>query len=132
MQEDGSYNALQALRDLKCIFISHIHGDHHIGLAHLLAKRMSVSDYFDNNTRFDECSQLNPSPDHPLYVVSLRSVHLYLRELSEIQNLGLFDPSGNGVIPVISDTLHDRAIGSYLTTGMWQIGGNEPWLDFST
>src|SRR6266567_8112087 len=36
---DPSYSAWQALRDLKCIFVSHLHGDHHIGLAHLLAKR---------------------------------------------------------------------------------------------
>ena len=39
----AEYDAWQALRDLKCIFISHIHGDHHIGLAHLLAKRKLVS-----------------------------------------------------------------------------------------
>lgn len=32
----------QALRDLKCIFISHIHGDHHIGLAKILAMRRKV------------------------------------------------------------------------------------------
>lgn len=40
---NADYGALQALRDLKCVFISHVHGDHHIGLAHLLAKRKSVS-----------------------------------------------------------------------------------------
>ncbi len=64
--------------------------------------------------------------------MSLRAVHLYLRELSDVQDLGLFDPSGNGVISVINETLHDRAVGSYLTTGMWQVGGDERWLDFST
>ena len=64
--------------------------------------------------------------------MSVRAVHLYLRELSDVQELGLFDPSGNGVISVISDSLHDRASGSYVTTGMWQVGGNEPWLDFQT
>lgn len=74
--------------------------------------------------------QLDPPPCHPLYVVSVRAVHLYLRELSDVQDLGLFDPSGNGVISVISDSLHDRASGSYLTTGLWQVGGNEPWLNF--
>lgn len=30
------------LRDLKCIFISHIHGDHHIGLAKILSIRQQV------------------------------------------------------------------------------------------
>jgi ribonuclease Z len=33
----------KALRDLKCVFISHIHGDHHIGLAKILAMRRTVS-----------------------------------------------------------------------------------------
>lgn len=32
----------QVLRDLKCIFISHVHGDHHIGLAKILAMRRKV------------------------------------------------------------------------------------------
>lgn len=30
------------LRDLKCIFVSHMHGDHHIGLAKILAMRTLV------------------------------------------------------------------------------------------
>lgn len=30
------------LRDLKCIFVSHIHGDHHMGLAKILARRRAV------------------------------------------------------------------------------------------
>lgn len=34
----------QELRDLKCIFLSHIHGDHHIGLAKILAMRKMVRD----------------------------------------------------------------------------------------
>jgi ribonuclease BN (tRNA processing enzyme) len=30
------------LRDLRCIFVSHIHGDHHTGVAKILAKRRQV------------------------------------------------------------------------------------------
>ena len=35
-------NVWQALRDLKCIFISHAHADHHSGLARILAMRKQV------------------------------------------------------------------------------------------
>ncbi|KAJ3514157.1 hypothetical protein NLJ89_g2531 [Agrocybe chaxingu] len=117
---DGTpYTAWDAIRDLKCIFVSHIHGDHHIGLAHILAKRRL----------------LYPPPVHPLYLVSIRNVHMYLREMSDVHDLGLtdpFNPSSNGVIPILSETLHYRSVGKYLTTGMWQVGGDEPWLDFQT
>ncbi|KAF9525128.1 hypothetical protein CPB83DRAFT_860056 [Crepidotus variabilis] len=115
-RQDGQYDSWQALRDLKCIFVSHIHADHHVGLAHLLARR----------------KMLDPPPKHPLYIVSLRTLHLYLRELSDVQDLGLFDPSGNGVIPILSESLHFRNTDSYPTTGMWQVGGDEAWLDFET
>lgn len=76
--------------------------------------------------------QLNPPPVHPLYLVSIRGIHLYLRELSDVQNLGLNDPSGNGIIPVLSESMHYRKSGAYLTTGTWQIGGDEAWLDYQT
>ena len=35
-------NVWQALRELKCIFISHAHADHHAGLAKILAVRKQV------------------------------------------------------------------------------------------
>ncbi len=35
-------NVWQALRDLKCIFISHAHADHHTGLAKILSMRKQV------------------------------------------------------------------------------------------
>ncbi|KAF9038581.1 hypothetical protein BJ165DRAFT_1352473 [Panaeolus papilionaceus] len=112
--ESAPDNAWDILRDVKCIFASHIHGDHHMGLSQLLAKR----------------KLLNPPPAHPLYVVSIRGVHLYLKELSDVQDIGLNDPSGNGVISIISDALHYQKSGAYMTTGIWQVGGTEEWLDY--
>ena len=32
----------EVLRDIKCIFTSHVHGDHHIGLAKILSMRTQV------------------------------------------------------------------------------------------
>lgn len=32
----------EVLRDIKCIFLSHVHGDHHIGLSKLLSMRSRV------------------------------------------------------------------------------------------
>ena len=36
-------NVHDALRDLRCIYISHAHADHHVGLAKILAMRKEVS-----------------------------------------------------------------------------------------
>ncbi|KAF7317823.1 hypothetical protein MKEN_00870200 [Mycena kentingensis (nom. inval.)] len=102
------------LRDLRCIFVSHIHGDHHMGVAKILLKRR----------------QLNPQPMNPLYLVSVHKLHLYLRELSQIEDLGVTDPGPNGVITVISDALHYKKSGEYVSHGMWAIEGAEPWTDY--
>ncbi|KAJ7173690.1 hypothetical protein C8R46DRAFT_1083687 [Mycena filopes] len=102
------------LRDLRCIFVSHIHGDHHTGVAKILAKRR----------------QLHPPPTNPLYLISIHKLHLYLRELSEIEDLGLDDPSGNGVVTIMSDALHIKRSGEYVYHGMWRIEGAERWTDY--
>ncbi|KAF7309493.1 hypothetical protein MIND_00320100 [Mycena indigotica] len=102
------------LRDLRCIFVSHIHGDHHMGVAKILLKRR----------------QLNPQPMQPLYLVSIHKLHLYLRELSQIEDLAVGDGSPNGVVTVISDALHYKQSGEYVTHGMWAIEGAEPWTDY--
>ncbi|KII91109.1 hypothetical protein PLICRDRAFT_37799 [Plicaturopsis crispa FD-325 SS-3] len=87
----SSSSAWQVLRDLKCIFISHIHADHHLGLARILAMRR----------------QLDPLPQEPLYVVSNWPILLYISEYSDVEDLGLSD-SGNGVRLVSSEALHWR------------------------
>ncbi|KAF5375625.1 hypothetical protein D9757_008524 [Collybiopsis confluens] len=111
---DEPDNVYAFLRDLKVIYISHAHADHHMGVGKILAMRKT----------------LDPPPEHPLYLVSLRSVHLYLRELSDLEDLGLSDDSDtNGVVTVLSPALHWRQLESYCTTGLWAIGGTEDWLD---
>src|SRR5882762_4691788 len=42
----GPSNAWEALRNLKCIFISHIHADHHSGLAKILSMRSRVCYFY--------------------------------------------------------------------------------------
>ncbi|KAK1230906.1 hypothetical protein PQX77_005984 [Marasmius sp. AFHP31] len=111
--ESKEENVQKVLKDLKAVFISHIHGDHHMGVANLLRKR----------------KELITDPSEPLYLVGIRAAHLYLRELSDLQDLGIFDdPSKNGVVTILSPALHWRNM-PYPKSGMWQIGGEEPWLD---
>ena len=62
-------------------------------------------------------------------------MHLYLRELSNLQNLGIVDCDDEGasvspgVVSIMSEALHWKQFDTYQTSGMWQIGGSEPWLD---
>ncbi|KAM5533878.1 hypothetical protein V8D89_012418 [Ganoderma adspersum] len=78
------------LRDLKCIFLSHMHGDHHMGLSKILLMR----------------AQMNPPPTEPLYVVGLRQHLVYLLERQELEDHGLAGP--NRIIMVLSDALNWR------------------------
>jgi ribonuclease Z len=80
----------QVLRELKCVFISHLHGDHHIGLAKLLAMRQ----------------RLDPPCDTPLYVVGNDTVFLYLHEYAALEDLGLSPCSKSPVISISVDAIH--------------------------
>ncbi|OAV93262.1 hypothetical protein PTTG_08554 [Puccinia triticina 1-1 BBBD Race 1] len=61
----------ETLKNLKLIFISHLHADHHCGLASLLVER----------SRLDNCA--------PLALVCQYGIYLYLSEKSIIEPLGL-------------------------------------------
>ncbi|KAI4525783.1 Metallo-hydrolase/oxidoreductase [Schizophyllum commune Loenen D] len=113
--ESAPDNVYDVLRDIKCVFVSHLHADHHGGLSTLLAKRR----------------QLDPPPKDPLFVYSIRRVHLYLRELQMLQDLGIDDPAGNGVYGMLSEGLHWRNTGSYHINGRYTLGGSEEWTDIS-
>ncbi|GBE87655.1 hypothetical protein SCP_1103320 [Sparassis crispa] len=97
--QDRSCGVWQVLRDLKCIFLSHMHADHHVGLAKILAMR----------------KLLHPPPAQPLYLVGLRDHYNYLQAQSEIEDLGLKD--ANGVIMVPSDALHWRRLPHFDRSG---------------
>ena len=61
------------LREMRILFISHIHADHHIGLIRLLLERR----------------KLHPRPTKPLYLVGTGFVHNYLEEYEQMEKLGL-------------------------------------------
>ncbi|SPO28261.1 related to TRZ1 - tRNase Z, involved in RNA processing [Ustilago trichophora] len=73
------------LREMRVLFISHIHADHHIGLIRLLLERR----------------KLQPKSEKPLYLVGTGFVHNYLEEYEQIEKLGLDED----VILVLNDHL---------------------------
>ncbi|KAJ7035558.1 hypothetical protein C8F04DRAFT_1258768 [Mycena alexandri] len=86
----GQSGADEILHDLRCIFISENRAAHHGGLASLLAKRR----------------QLDPPAPNPLYVVAEYDIHLSLREVSDIEDLGIEDPASNGVFPILIEVVN--------------------------
>lgn len=76
------------LREMRVLFISHIHADHHIGLIRLLLERR----------------KLQPKSGKPLYLVGTGFVHNYLEEYDQIEKLGL----DQDVILVLNDHLDHR------------------------
>lgn len=63
------------LRQLKILFVSHIHGDHHMGVVRLLLERRKLA------------------PSTPLFLVTNNYTRFYLREYDLLEALGLRDGS---------------------------------------
>lgn len=55
-------NVWQALRELKCVFVSHVHADHHGGLAKLLAIRKQVLCSFLPKNRYQHLTSTIARP----------------------------------------------------------------------
>lgn len=90
VRQFGVTGVWNVLRDLKCIFVSNAGAAYSHGVAAVLAKRQ----------------QLDPPATKPIYLVGDPLLHISIRDVHQIENLGLDDPSGNGTIPVISNALH--------------------------
>ncbi|KIJ28166.1 hypothetical protein M422DRAFT_235713 [Sphaerobolus stellatus SS14] len=73
------------LRNLRCIFISHMHADHQLGLVKILVKRRQLK------------------PTHPIYIISPIDAFRCLREYNGIEELGIYDP--DAIRFVYSDNL---------------------------
>ncbi|CAE6445219.1 unnamed protein product [Rhizoctonia solani] len=77
-------NAYSVLADIKCIFISHIHGDHHMGLLKLLTTRRS----------------LTPAPKEPLYLILNKASELCVREYHDLEDVGLDVENGVKIVQI--------------------------------
>ncbi|KAJ1302197.1 hypothetical protein OPQ81_001023 [Rhizoctonia solani] len=77
-------NAYSVLADLKCIFVSHIHGDHHMGLLKLLTTRRSIT----------------PAPKEPLYLILNRASELCVREYHDLEDVGLDAENGVKIVQI--------------------------------
>jgi ribonuclease Z len=103
-------NASSVLRDIRCIFISHIHGDHHMGLSKLLSQRRKVGlkpVLPSFRCPVDRLWQLEPPCTSPVYLITNQSTFMYLREYNDLEDLGLDDPS-TGVRVIYSEHAHWR------------------------
>ncbi|KAJ7460807.1 hypothetical protein FB451DRAFT_1270389 [Mycena latifolia] len=106
----GTPGVSDVVRDLRCIFLSGRRWCSVSGVEAILAMRQ----------------QLDPPATEPLYLVGDPLARLHLKEVHQIDNLGIDDPSGNGVIPIISSAVHFfNHVGKDDTTGRLSKDGKE-------
>lgn len=74
MNRFGIEGADEAVKGLRCIWISHIHADHHTGLARILALRRDL---------------LNETPHEPLVVVGPRQLKIFLDAYQKLEDLDM-------------------------------------------
>ncbi|KAI0037252.1 hypothetical protein K488DRAFT_39600 [Vararia minispora EC-137] len=108
-------NVGHVLRNVHAIFVSHNHGDHHAGLAKILAMR----------------KQLLPPPTRPLFLVANTTIQLYVREQSDLEDFGIVDnldeyfrsEFAGSVVPILTEAVH--------VFSPWAVNPTNviPWLD---
>ena len=117
------------LRNLKRIFISHIHADHHFGVSVILAKHRSVCILSAIHCGL----QLIFASAYPItHRVTLSCHDSWSKQVPpRIVGYSGFRterPFWKWCRPDPECTLHYRCT-EYATGGMWQVGGNEPWVE---
>jgi ribonuclease Z len=89
----GKNEINNAINNLKAIFVSHLHADHHLGVVHILAKWFEVNMFghtVSTSIVFDKpLFQLNQDNDEKIYVVSPWAFKLWLEEYSDVQDFGI-------------------------------------------
>ncbi|KAG2137094.1 hypothetical protein DEU56DRAFT_912866 [Suillus clintonianus] len=83
----------------------HIHGDHHIGLAKILAMR----------------HQLDPPPEESFYLISNHVLFLYVRDYNALEELGFSEDARARAVPILSNEIHLRNNGR----GGWNHGDQD-------
>ncbi|KAG2585973.1 hypothetical protein PVAP13_5NG004600 [Panicum virgatum] len=94
----GVNGADEAVKNLRCIWISHIHADHHTGLARVLALRSKL---------------LKGMPHKPLLVIGPRPLERFLSAYSTLEDLDMqFLDCRNTLKPSVKAFLSENVTGS--------------------
>ncbi|GAA6036325.1 hypothetical protein JCM8097_001668 [Rhodosporidiobolus ruineniae] len=98
-KEKGEPSKEDVLRGIKLLFLSHLHQDHHAGIATILRHR----------------AKLSPPPSSPLTIVCPPNARTYLFEQQQLFDLGLYERDGGKEVRFIDNPLLEP--GKTLQTG---------------
>jgi phosphoribosyl 1,2-cyclic phosphodiesterase len=95
IDDENPSNIRNILGDLRCIFVSHSHADHMIGVSRLLSKRRKVMHLSITGHSLSSVSRiirnfklLEPSAK-PLYLLCNNFIYRSLRDYAQLEDLGL-------------------------------------------
>jgi ribonuclease Z len=75
-------SAEECLRQLRCIFVSHLHADHHLGIIRLLR-------YWKSLRELDVMALGKDAQQEPLYIIGPSRFRTWLYEYNGVENLNL-------------------------------------------